>query len=76
LANIQDVDVKKFVRKNIVTRFKVLKALVSDNGLQFDSKTYRKRTAVASELKTCIRHQHILRAMVRPKPQTKLLSTN
>ena len=42
LANIQDVDVKKFVWRNIVTRFRVPKPLVSDNGLQFDSKTFRK----------------------------------
>ena len=42
LANIQDVDVKKFVWKNIVTRFRVLESLASDNGLQFDSKACRK----------------------------------
>ena len=34
LANIQDVDVKKFVWRNIITRFGVLESLVSDNGLQ------------------------------------------
>ena len=33
LANIWDVDVKKFVWKNTVTRFGVPKSLVSDNGL-------------------------------------------
>ena len=33
LANIWDVDVKKFVWRNIVTRFEVLDSLVSDNGL-------------------------------------------
>ena len=42
LANIKDVDAKKFVWKNIVTRFGVPHALVSDNGLQFDSKMFRK----------------------------------
>ena len=42
LANIRDVDVKKFVWKNIVTRFGIPRALVSDNGLQFDSKAFRK----------------------------------
>ena len=42
LANVRDVDVKKFVWKNIVTRFGVLESLVSDNGLQFDSKAFRK----------------------------------
>ena len=42
LVNIQDVDVKKFVWRNIVTRFGVPKSLVSDNGLQFDSKAFRK----------------------------------
>ena len=42
LANIRDVDVKKFVWKNIVTRFGVPHAFISDNGLQFDSKMFRK----------------------------------
>ena len=41
LANIRDVDVKKFVWKNIVTRFEVSDSLISDNGLQFDSKAFR-----------------------------------
>ena len=40
LANIWDVDVKKFVWKNIVMRFGVPDSLISDNGLQFDSKTF------------------------------------
>ena len=40
LANIWDVDVKKFVWKNIVTRFGVPNTLISDNGLQFDSKAF------------------------------------
>ena len=42
LANIKDVDVKRFIWKSIVTRFGVPYALISDNGLQFDSKTFRK----------------------------------
>ena len=42
LANIRDVDAKKFVWKNIVTRFRVPHALISDNGLQFNSKMFRK----------------------------------
>ena len=42
LANIRDVDAKKFVWKNIVTRFGVLHSLISDNGLQFDSKSFRR----------------------------------
>ena len=32
LANIRDADAKKFIWKNIVTRFGVPHALVSDNG--------------------------------------------
>ena len=40
LANIRDMDVKKFVWKNIVTNFKVPESLVSNNGLQFDSKAF------------------------------------
>ncbi|XP_075670444.1 uncharacterized protein LOC142640256 [Castanea sativa] len=42
LANILDVDVKKFVWKNIVTWFGVPESLVSVNGLQFDSKAFCK----------------------------------
>ena len=42
LANIRDVDVKKFVFKNIVTRFGVPHTLISNNGLQFDSKAFRR----------------------------------
>ena len=41
LANIQDVDVKKFMWKKIVTRIGVPNSLISDNGLQFDSKVFR-----------------------------------
>ena len=42
LANIRDVHAKRFVWKNIVTRFRVPHVLISDNGLQFDSKMFRK----------------------------------
>ena len=42
LANIKDVDAKKFFWKNIVTRFGVPRTLISDNGLQFDSKSFRR----------------------------------
>ena len=42
LANIRDMDAKKFILKNIITRFKIPHALISDNGLQFDSKTFRR----------------------------------
>ena len=42
LANIRDVDAKKFIWKNIITRFGVPHTLISDNGLQFDSKTFRR----------------------------------
>jgi len=33
LANIKDVDVKKFIWINIVTQFEVTHSLISDNGL-------------------------------------------
>ena len=42
LANIRDVDAKKFVWRNIITRFKVPQTLISDNGLQFNSKAFRR----------------------------------
>lgn len=41
LANIRDVDVMKFIWKNIVTQFGTPHTLISDNGLQFDSKAFR-----------------------------------
>ena len=40
LANIQDVDAKRFIWKSIVTRFSIPHVLISDNGLQFDSKMF------------------------------------
>ena len=42
LTNIRDVDAKKFLWKNIVTRFGVPNTLISDNGLQFDSKSFKR----------------------------------
>ena len=42
LANIRDVDVKRFVWKNIFTRFGVSHVFISDNGLQFDSKMFKR----------------------------------
>ena len=42
LANIRDGDVKKFVWKNIVTHFRIPYSLISDNGLQFDSTSFRR----------------------------------
>ena len=41
LANIRDVDVKRFIWKNIITRFGTPHTLISENGLQFDSKAFR-----------------------------------
>ena len=42
LANIRYVDAKRYVWRNIVTQFGVLQTLISDNGLQFDSKAFRR----------------------------------
>jgi len=42
LANIKDVDAKRFVWKNIVTWFGIPHTLISDNSLQFDSKAFRR----------------------------------
>ena len=42
LENIRDMDAKKFVWKNIVTRFEIPHTLISDNGLQFNSKAFRR----------------------------------
>ena len=42
LANIMDVDVKMFVWKNVVTWFEIPHTLISNNGLQFNSKAFRR----------------------------------
>ena len=42
LANIRDVDAKKFFWKNIVTWFEIPRTFILDNGLQFDSKSFRR----------------------------------
>ena len=42
LANMRDMDAKKFVQKNIVTRFGVPHSLILDNGLQFNSKSFKR----------------------------------
>ena len=42
LANIRDVDAKIFFWKNIVTWFGIPHTLILDNGLQFDSKAFRR----------------------------------
>ncbi|XP_075655241.1 uncharacterized protein LOC142625478 [Castanea sativa] len=42
LSNIRDLDAKIFVWKNIVTRFGISHTLILDNGLQFDSKAFRR----------------------------------
>ena len=36
------MDAKKFLWKNIVTHFGVPNTFISDNGLQFDSKSFRR----------------------------------
>ena len=36
------MDVKRFVWKNIITWFRIPHSLISDNGLQFDSKAFRR----------------------------------
>ena len=66
LANIRDVDIKKFVWKNIITRFGVPNSLISDNGLHFDSKAF---CEFCSELNIKIGTltQRILKAMDKLK---------
>ena len=42
LTNIKDVDAKRFVWKNILTRFGIPHTLILDNELQFDSKAFKR----------------------------------
>ena len=41
LANIKDMDAKRFIWKNIITQFRIPRTLILDNGLQFYSKAFR-----------------------------------
>ncbi|XP_028053007.1 uncharacterized protein LOC114257443 [Camellia sinensis] len=41
LATIKEKDVKKFIWQNVITRFGIPKALISDNGTQCDGKLFR-----------------------------------
>jgi len=41
MANIRDTDVKRFVWRNIVTRFSVPKILVLDKELQFNNRAFQ-----------------------------------
>ncbi|KAF5940350.1 hypothetical protein HYC85_021517 [Camellia sinensis] len=40
LIHIRDADIKRFVWRNIITRFGIPRALISDNGTQFDCGVY------------------------------------
>ena len=41
LAKIREMDVKKYVWRNIVTQFRVPESLMSNNGLEFDNRAFR-----------------------------------
>ncbi|XXG90553.1 hypothetical protein AAC387_Pa12g2289 [Persea americana] len=41
LSSITEQDTKNFVWKNIITRFGILRTLISDNGTQFDSNFFK-----------------------------------
>ena len=69
LVNIKDVDAKKFVWKNIVTQFRVPHVLISDNGLQFDSKAFKR---YCCELRIDILPQPTPRGMGKPRLLTRL----
>ena len=72
LANIRDVDVKKFVWRNIVTRFGVLESLVSDNGFNLTAKLSVSFVAALASL-ISIPPRHIHRATAKPRPPTRPL---
>ena len=40
LSNIRDVDAKGFLWKNVITRFGIPWAAISDNGTQFESRLF------------------------------------
>ena len=42
MSNIRNIDAKKFVWNNIVTRFEIPPTFISNNGLEFESKVFRR----------------------------------
>ena len=42
LSHIRDVDAKKLIWRNIITRFGMPHTLILDNGLQFDNKAFKR----------------------------------
>ena len=69
LANIRDAVVKKFLWKNIVTRFGVPDSLISNNGLQFDSRAFRE---FCSDLD--IKNRYSTPAILKAMDRLKLLT--
>ena len=67
LANIRDVDVKKFVWKNIITKFGVSDSLISDNGLQLIAELFA-NFATISVSGTSILLRRIPKATARLRP--------
>ena len=67
LSRIRESDAQKFVWKSVVTRFGVPRALISNNGTQFDGRQFRKFCA---ELNIEFHNStpHILKEMVKLKP--------
>jgi hypothetical protein len=41
LSNIRDIDAKRFLWKNVITRFSIPWAAISDNGTQFESRLFK-----------------------------------
>ena len=71
LANVWDVDIKKFVWKNIVTRFGVLKSLMT-MGCNLTVTTFASFVATLAS-RIDIQPRYPYRAMVKPKQPIKLL---
>ena len=67
LANIRDIDVKKFVWKNIITSFGVPDSLISNNGLQFDSRGFREFCSNVN-IRNSTLLRRIPRAMAKLRP--------
>ena len=47
MTNIRDVDAKRFLWKNVIVRFGIPRAVISDNGTQFKGRLF---TGICSDL--------------------------
>lgn len=71
-ADVKDIDIRSFLRKNIICRFGNHKAIITNNGTKFESRLVQ--LCEEFPIKHFIQHQGIQKVMVRRRLLIKLIS--